>query len=806
MRGNRFVLVIASLIVAVILGFPCFSILWKQAPISQDTMSDSSLSIIIQTIAWACVIGLFATVIGWPLGIKIPTLSKRMRHLIYTTLALTLAIPAYAVYYAWWQAWPAGTAIHDFIVHHDMLSAATKCTLALSLIGWSWPIAALIAASCVSQNDSMRLLHRIDGAALHQRIIHHVRVHYSILIASCVLIASITASNTTCFDLAQVSTISNELRAVIGAGGSIADAPLLAWSSLFFAFVGAIAIISLASQSKQVSIKPKHKSPLSIIIVWIVLSGGPIVLGSLNASGVDSSLLFSQYGGDLLRSVTTSMMSASGCLIVLVVSALLHASVSSKTRTVANILDLLWICAALLPATLLAEAETMAWNQPFVDSIYRSPLLVVFAQIAHLGFIASLAGRWVAKERSLNLLLSCDAPRSILLVLEVLSKRLFASAVVVVAVTVAMSMGEVAMTTQLSPPSTDQPIAIALLNAMHYQRPQIVTATMLFLVSFAAVAGIVVGLCTKRITPSLLLCLCLLGCVHDPQQSEQDQLIPLAIIGGAGKGDGLFITPRAADHAAGVTVVIDKSSRLQRFDCDGKFLSSWSLPPTGNGFPTGVTIDDKSFIWIADTHGHRVRVLDANGSEILRFGEYGTEDGQFLYPTDIAFGKNGLVYVSEYGGNDRISVFDRGGNFLHSFGHHGKETGAFRRPQSIALHPNSGLLYITDSANHRIVVYDEDGTHLRTFGSIGQEKGELLYPYGIVVLSDGSLLVTEFGNNRLQQFTEAGESIGVFGGAGDNDGFFKTPWGAVVLDDGVLVIDTGNNRLQLLDAFMMPQS
>jgi len=63
--------------------------------------------------------------------------------------------------------------------------------------------------------------------------------------------------------------------------------------------------------------------------------------------------------------------------------------------------------------------------------------------------------------------------------------------------------------------------------------------------------------------------------------------------------------------------------------------------------------------------------------------------------------------------------------------------------------------------------------------------------------------VTEFGNNRIQQFTQKGESIGMWGMAGDSKGTFKTPWGAVLVENNVLVIDTGNNRLQLFNGFMM---
>ena len=804
MQSNRLVLSVALLSALVIIAFPITSLLFKQEP-DVTVLNHDSFFIIVQTFIWAVAVGLIATAIGWPLGLRFSGHSLGMRRLIYTTLLLTLAIPSYAIYYAWWQTWPAGSGIHNLVVAYDVMSFATKCTLALALVGWSWPIAALIAGTCVSGNDSTQLLHRVDGVRLKTRVVHNVRMHFPLMLASCVFIAVLTAANTTCFDLAQVHSIGNELRAIIATGGSITDSPMLALSSMFFAIIAAIVVMRFKTKNKSDQVDFPRTSFTPLLIVWIFLSGGPIIVGAVFATSADILLLFSQYGGDVARSLLTATMTASGCVFILFISTILHAARSDHVRYIAKFLDYCWIAAALLPATIVAEAAMHAWNQPLLDIVYRSSFLIVFAQLAQIGFLGSLAGRWVSSNHAVELLLSCDAPKSIRVFWSAVRSRIIGASIVVVALSMAMSMGEVAMTTQLSQPATNQPIAVALLHAMHYQRPQIVTSVILFFVLFAVISGIVVSFGMRKCTLLMLISICFVfvGCGQSETKPSIRGLIPTIVIGGTGQSDGHFVTPRAADFKDSILVVIDKTGRLQRFDQHGSFLSAWSLPPTGNGFPTGVTLDDQGNIWIADTHGHRVRVLDPLGNELLIFGEYGTGDGQFLYPTDIAFQHDGLVLVSEYGGNDRISVFDHAGNFLYAFGQHGKGVGEFRRPQSIAVHPETNLMYITDSANHRIVVYDINGTLMSTFGSVGNKSGELLYPYSIVVLHDGTLLVTEFGNNRLQQFNQQGKSLGVWGNAGFDHGEYKTPWGAVLMQDGVLVIDTGNNRLQLFKGFMM---
>ena len=804
MQSNRLVLSVALLSALVIIAFPITSLLFKQEP-DVTVLNHDSFFIIVQTFIWAVAVGLIATAIGWPLGLRFSGHSLGMRRLIYTTLLLTLAIPSYAIYYAWWQTWPAGSGIHNLVVAYDFMSFATKCTLALALVGWSWPIAALIAGTCVSGNDSTQLLHRVDGVRLKTRVVHNVRMHFPLMLASCVFIAVLTAANTTCFDLAQVHSIGNELRAIIATGGSITDSPMLALSSMFFAIIAAIVVMRFKTKNKSDQVDFPRTSFTPLLIVWIFLSGGPIIVGAVFATSADILLLFSQYGGDVARSLLTATMTASGCVFILFISTILHAARSDHVRYIAKFLDYCWIAAALLPATIVAEAAMHAWNQPLLDIVYRSSFLIVFAQLAQIGFLGSLAGRWVSSNHAVELLLSCDAPKSIRVFWSAVRSRIIGASIVVVALSMAMSMGEVAMTTQLSQPATNQPIAVALLHAMHYQRPQIVTSVILFFVLFAVISGIVVSFGMRKCTLSMLISICFVfvGCGQSETKPAIRGLIPTIVIGGTGQSDGHFVTPRAADFKDSILVVIDKTGRLQRFDQHGSFLSAWSLPPTGNGFPTGVTLDDQGNIWIADTHGHRVRVLDPLGNELLIFGEYGTGDGQFLYPTDIAFGLQGEVYVSEYGGNDRINVFDRSGTFIRSIGGHGDGRNEFRRPQSIVVDQRTGDLYVADSGNHRIVALDRHGEVIRIISEVGREPSKLLYPYSLLFDTPDTILVCEFGNNRLQRFSTDGKSLGIWGSPGSEMGLLRTPWGVAATSGGIVIADTGNNRLQLLPYMML---
>ena len=711
---------------------------------------------------------------------------------------MSLAIPAYAIYYAWWQSWPAGSWLHEYVVQHGLLETAMQVCAFVALIGWSWPIPALVAAMSSRSSNGLLLLHKVDGAPLLKRIAHHVRAEKKMLFASLMIVAAMTATNTTCFDLAQVATIGNELRAVIASNGTFWSAPWLSFSSVLIAGIASLALLRCNTHQQYATVR-KHETVWPVAVVWVLLTGGPLLLSALSSIGNDSVQLWAQYKGDIgMSAIIAISVGAISCLIV-VSSMTLHLSPTKQVKMLANGLDFVWIFVACLPASLIASIFGHAWHLVHFDSIDRTPLILILAQVTRIGFVGSLAGRWIASCKKTRILCQLDAPQSIHSLCKATYPNLLQAIFVVFAISIAMSFGEVALTTQLAPPSSHQPISVSLLNAMHYQRPQIVTSALFLLVSIAVVGGICVVVINRKFAVTAAFLFVLVAC-----QVDEKKPIPNATItGSTGYSNNYFMTPRAIDAKGEMIVVIDKTGRLQRFTHEGKFLSSWELELSGTGYPTGVSIDGEGNIWIADTHQHRVLVLDPKGDKVMTFGEYGTEDGQFLYPTDIAFGMDGEVYVSEYGGNDRISVFDRSGNFIRTIGSHGDGQNEFRRPQSIAIHSSTGNLYVADSGNHRIVVLSRDDEVLHTISGVGRKKAQLLYPYGILIDTPDSFLVCEYGNNRLQRFSLEGQSLGTWGSAGSELGLLRTPWGVAATSSGIVVADTGNNRLQLLPCIMM---
>lgn len=273
---------------------------------------------------------------------------------------------------------------------------------------------------------------------------------------------------------------------------------------------------------------------------------------------------------------------------------------------------------------------------------------------------------------------------------------------------------------------------------------------------------------------------------------------PEAIWAGGGRGEGQLVAPRGLDYdpRSDTFVVVDRTARIQRFDAEGNFLNGWRMPEWERGKPVGVSFGPDGNIWIPDTHYHRVIVYTIAGEFVRQFGTRGSGNGEFEFPTDVAFDKRGRIYVSEYGGNDRVQVFDPVGNYLFQFGTFGNGEGQMSRPQALLFVGDE--LFVADSCNHRIQVWSAEGKLLRTLGGSGSAPGEFRFPYGLSLDAAGDVIVTEYGNTRVQRIDANGQGKGFWGAPGRLPGELAYPWSTSVDKQGrCIVIDAGNNRMQV---------
>ncbi|NBH01864.1 NHL repeat-containing protein, partial [Amycolatopsis sp. SID8362] len=101
-------------------------------------------------------------------------------------------------------------------------------------------------------------------------------------------------------------------------------------------------------------------------------------------------------------------------------------------------------------------------------------------------------------------------------------------------------------------------------------------------------------------------------------------------------------------------------------------------------------------------------------SELAAIGGPGSGPGRFRAPSGIAVDARGRVWVADTG-NDRVQAFTRGGDLVRVI------AGRLKAPEGIAVDA-AGNVYVADTGNRRVVQYTWWGGYVRGFGDFGRPR------------------------------------------------------------------------------------
>ena len=173
--------------------------------------------------------------------------------------------------------------------------------------------------------------------------------------------------------------------------------------------------------------------------------------------------------------------------------------------------------------------------------------------------------------------------------------------------------------------------------------------------------------------------------------------------------------------------------------------------------PTGIAYSSiTKEIWVVETKGHRISILNEQGELIRILGKRGNNPGEFNYPTFIWIDKFGIIYVVD-SLNFRVQIFDKTGEIISVFGKSGDGSGNFARPKGIAV-DSHGNIYIADALFHTIQIFDKSGNYLYNFGSQGRNKGQFWMPIGVFIDENDNIYVADSYNARIQKFKLLGKN------------------------------------------------
>ena len=198
----------------------------------------------------------------------------------------------------------------------------------------------------------------------------------------------------------------------------------------------------------------------------------------------------------------------------------------------------------------------------------------------------------------------------------------------------------------------------------------------------------------------------------------------------------------AFDSDDNLWVVDSQNGRLQRFTKDGRFISAWGEPGSGEGQfnrPWGITIDENDYIYVADWGNDRVQKFSPDGKFLMRFGSTIEDGGRLSHPSDVGVDSDGDVYVTDWG-NNRVQIYFSDGDIIaglygdaQQYSKWAREfmdsnpdyvraiqrvdptelvtLGHFQRPGGIAIDDQDRIV-ITDGIRCRLQVYTKDKDYL----------------------------------------------------------------------------------------------
>jgi len=228
---------------------------------------------------------------------------------------------------------------------------------------------------------------------------------------------------------------------------------------------------------------------------------------------------------------------------------------------------------------------------------------------------------------------------------------------------------------------------------------------------------------------------------------------------------------------ATMSLDIDRNTLLDACeDCDN------------DGTPDLVALSGSHNVWVASIQDGALREFHATSGVLVRAGS----PGQVNQPQDLIVTPDGRVLVSS-GADDRVLEFASDGTFLGNLVATG--AGGLDFPTGLAM-GSDGRLYVASQNTNSVLRFDgATGAFVNAFVASG--SGGLVSPFGLAFHPGGNLLVTSADNRVLEFDGTTGSPLGDFVTAADNGGL-SAPRGLVFKPDGNLLVASFNTN-QLLE-------
>lgn len=235
--------------------------------------------------------------------------------------------------------------------------------------------------------------------------------------------------------------------------------------------------------------------------------------------------------------------------------------------------------------------------------------------------------------------------------------------------------------------------------------------------------------------------------------------------GSKGFGQSQLNTPHAlAVDTSGTVIVADRDNgRIQRFNAEGEWVSTWQGELIGR--PWSLALLPDGGLAVADGGDQRpeaaragIALLGPDGAFRDRFGALGAGPGELDEPHMIATSSTRALYVAELG-NERVQKYEarcRGPSCVYEVVLGWPELPASPALEPLSLAVGGGRVYVGRQGEGAPVwVFDElTGVKLTELGT-----GLVERPHGLSLDSEQALWITDDRGDRIVRLSQEGEVL-----------------------------------------------
>jgi sugar lactone lactonase YvrE len=211
----------------------------------------------------------------------------------------------------------------------------------------------------------------------------------------------------------------------------------------------------------------------------------------------------------------------------------------------------------------------------------------------------------------------------------------------------------------------------------------------------------------------------------------------------------------ALDGAANLYVSDSVQNVVWAYAPDGSFLRRIGGEQLEK--PTGIALDRRrQLLYVLSgvegkSERHRVEVFSLTGEHLRTIGKRGPGPGEFNFPTNVAVGPDGNLYVVDML-NFRIQAFDPEGQLVSMFGTIGAgQPGTFNKAKALAFDA-FGNIYVVDSEQGYVQLFNAKFQSLMAFGGRAKLPGYMLVPTAIVIDSKNSIFVADYAAGTVNEY------------------------------------------------------